>query len=304
MFSHLLETTNSQTVRSVHMFSTQFYTKLTSVPDKIPSALLEMSEAERNYENVRRWTKKINIFEGKKTLFFPINEKDRHWYLIVVFIPDVSKAFEIYAVVLDSLGGRKDSEVEKIKDFLLNELKNSKKTTIVTQLHIDEIETIYPRIPVQPDGSSCGLYIIHYVKKILRALEEKCLSSIFGETSSWFSENLDSMRYDISKLIKEAADYSVDLPYLQFFPTAAKDKAVKRLDRQSIDEKLTNKKEVTNKKIMLDSTDQNLRRDKKKTSYQEYLQNIEDNEEDYTVLWSYGVNIKTASASVKRNEQN
>ena len=129
--SHLLENTSQQTVQNIHMFSTQFFTKLTSVPAKISPSILKMSESQRNYKNIRRWMKNINIFEGKKTLFFPINEEDLHWYLIVIFIPDLSQGFKPHAVVLDSLGGRKDAEVKKLKDFLLEEFaSNNRKNTI------------------------------------------------------------------------------------------------------------------------------------------------------------------------------
>ena len=265
---------------------------------------MEISNAKRNYENVRRWTKDINIFEGKKTLFFPINEIDLHWYLVVIFIPDVSEGFEPYAVVLDSLGERKDSEVEKLKDFLLEELeyKYSKKTTAMIMENIKQMETIYPSIPIQQDGSSCGLYLIHYVKNILRALDDKCLSSIFMETSSWFLENVDRMRYDLSKLIKQAAtkEGKLQLPYLQFFPTAAEDKAVKRVDRQKVDVVTkSHTAEAKKNQIYENTTVQHLQTDRKNMSYQEYLQNIEENEEDYTALWSYGINSKPVTKKRK-----
>ena len=318
--SNLLENTSVQTVQNIHMFSTRFYTKLTSVPAKITTNFKEMTEAQRNYENVRRWLKNITIFEGRKTLFFPINEEDFHWYLIVIFIPKVSDGFEPYAVVLDSLGGRKDKEVQKLKDFLLEEFasNNNKNTTGITLADIKEMEIIYPNILIQQDGSSCGLHLIYNVKKILNALGEKCLSTIFDDTSSWFNENVDGMRYEIAKLIKRASAKrgKIFFPYLQFFPTAAEDKAIKRSDATSSRKETVVKTKSKEEKIDKQSSgdeqslkispaenketkntqeeekvpSEMIKNEIKKLTFKEYLRNIEENEDDYTALWSYGMN--------------
>ena len=63
-----------------HVFSTFFYEKLTKRPSVNRSRLHDtednpnLSPAEKRYERVRRWTKKINLFE-KDFIIVPINEQ-------------------------------------------------------------------------------------------------------------------------------------------------------------------------------------------------------------------------------------
>ncbi|KIY71726.1 cysteine proteinase [Cylindrobasidium torrendii FP15055 ss-10] len=58
-------------LKDVHVFSPFFYGKFNKGPD--------------GYQNVRRWTSKVNIFD-KKLLIVPINE-NYHWYLAVIYQP-------------------------------------------------------------------------------------------------------------------------------------------------------------------------------------------------------------------------
>lgn len=201
-----LEAATSETNNKVELFSTQFFTKLVSAPAKYTHSRLKMTEAKRKHNNVYRWTKEINIFKHKKILLYPINEEDLHWYLIMVVIPDVLNDFNPYVAVLDSMGDRKDSAVEEIRNYLIEELKSKEITTISPKAFV-EMKTVYPKIPRQPDGSSCGLYLIHFVKQIVKGLEEKSLSSIFMDTSTWFkADTLNEMRFEISSLIKDTAE--------------------------------------------------------------------------------------------------
>ena len=63
-----------------HIFSTYFYDRLTTRPTPNRNRLHEtednpnLSPAEKRYERVRRWTKKINLFE-KDFIVVPINEQ-------------------------------------------------------------------------------------------------------------------------------------------------------------------------------------------------------------------------------------
>ena len=63
-----------------HFFSTYFYSTLTKRPQKLKNRLhpvednQNLSAAEKRYERVKRWTKKVNIFE-KDFVIVPINEQ-------------------------------------------------------------------------------------------------------------------------------------------------------------------------------------------------------------------------------------
>ncbi len=57
------------------------------VYDKDPVYLVDQVrlKVKENYKNVKRWTKKLDIFE-KEVLVFPINAF-RHWFCILVLSP-------------------------------------------------------------------------------------------------------------------------------------------------------------------------------------------------------------------------
>ncbi len=65
--------------KRTHFFNTHFYSRLT-MPWKNKTGLhpvednLNMSPAEKRYKRIKRWTKKVNIFE-KDFVFVPINQK-------------------------------------------------------------------------------------------------------------------------------------------------------------------------------------------------------------------------------------
>ena len=74
-----------------HIFSTFFYKRLTTRPPKQKNKLhpveddVNISAAEKRYERVKRWTKKVNIFE-KDFIVVPINEHS-HWFVAVICFP-------------------------------------------------------------------------------------------------------------------------------------------------------------------------------------------------------------------------
>ncbi len=76
-----------------HFFGTYFYNKLTKKPRAARNKLHQtednqnLTAAEKRYERVRRWTKKVNIFE-KDFIIVPINEHS-HWFLAVICFPNL-----------------------------------------------------------------------------------------------------------------------------------------------------------------------------------------------------------------------
>ncbi|KAH9480523.1 Ubiquitin-like-specific protease 2 [Psilocybe cubensis] len=74
-----LETKNPQLAHQIHIFNSFFYKKLNQGKD-----------IQQTFENIRKWTSKIDIFE-KKYIIVPINENliavSLHWYLAIICEP-------------------------------------------------------------------------------------------------------------------------------------------------------------------------------------------------------------------------
>merc|ERR1719471_1796479 len=74
-----------------HIFTTYFYKRLTTRPQKLkgkPHPVEDnpsLSAAEKRYDRVERWTKKVNLFE-KDFIVVPINEH-AHWFVCVICFP-------------------------------------------------------------------------------------------------------------------------------------------------------------------------------------------------------------------------
>ena len=73
----------------VHIYSSHFYTRLKRKPEKRGKNDKNdtKTKAEKCYDQVKGWTKKIDIFE-KRMLIFPICEES-HWYLVIVCNPGI-----------------------------------------------------------------------------------------------------------------------------------------------------------------------------------------------------------------------
>jgi Ulp1 family protease len=111
-----------------------------------------------DYEAVRRWTKKIAIFE-KRLVLVPVNHES-HWLLAVIWMQ--KRKIEIW----DSVG---DSHLRSIGKFLQKYLKNE------WEAKLDGLEVEWkdfrlknrfrPRDKaLQTDGSSCGVYVCLFAR--------------------------------------------------------------------------------------------------------------------------------------------
>ena len=80
---HLQYTKLSTTDRDrVHIFTTFWFSRLTSKPSPIEA---RKEPLQRRHDKVKRWTRKVNIFE-KDFVVVPINE-NYHWYLCIICYP-------------------------------------------------------------------------------------------------------------------------------------------------------------------------------------------------------------------------
>merc|ERR1719225_335036 len=66
----------------VHIFTTFWFSRLTSKPSPIEA---RKDPVIRRHDRVKRWTRKVNIFE-KDFVVIPINE-NYHWYLCIICFP-------------------------------------------------------------------------------------------------------------------------------------------------------------------------------------------------------------------------
>jgi sentrin-specific protease 7 len=110
-----------------HIFSSFFlerligdYVKEEFVYDKEPAFLVQQVQAKvkENYKNVKRWTKKLDIFE-KDMLVFPINAF-KHWFCIIVLRPGslLSAQPNCEMAYCDSMFDQRDFVAEAIKKYL------------------------------------------------------------------------------------------------------------------------------------------------------------------------------------------
>jgi sentrin-specific protease 1 len=75
------------------------------------------------YPNVKRWTKKFDIFEKDK-IFLPVNINNTHWTLLVVFMQD--REIHYY----DSMSGLTDLYLNAAMDWIVDEGREKKKIKV------------------------------------------------------------------------------------------------------------------------------------------------------------------------------
>lgn len=132
--------TTNKNRRSSHYFSSFFISKL-------------FLSGNYEYENVKRWTKKVNLFK-KDRVYCPVNINNTHWTMLVMFIQQ--KKIQYF----DSLGGPGDIYLKGALRYLGDEaeklrLKEFKKED--WQLVSSQQGT-----PQQENGFDCGVFSIMF----------------------------------------------------------------------------------------------------------------------------------------------
>merc|ERR1719228_698040 len=86
------DVTGDQLLKKTHIFTSYFYKRLTTKPLTPKGSKQhpiednpELSGMQKMYERVRKWTKKVDLFE-KDFIVVPINEK-AHWYVCIICYP-------------------------------------------------------------------------------------------------------------------------------------------------------------------------------------------------------------------------
>ncbi|RQM14384.1 hypothetical protein DD237_005077 [Peronospora effusa] len=118
-----------------HFFNSFFYTKV--------------SENGYNFTNVRRWTRKIDLFAMDK-IFVPVNVGNMHWCMAAIFMTE--KRIQYY----DSMHGSGATCIKVLMRYLNDESEHKKKTKFNDQGW--ELVTTTPDTPLQMNGSDCGVF--------------------------------------------------------------------------------------------------------------------------------------------------
>lgn len=125
--------------RHCHFYNTFFLTKL-------------LENNQYSFAQVQRWSKKIacDLFDLDK-LFIPINIRNVHWTLCVVYIQ-----FRIIRY-FDSSGGSGRTYMNIIMQYLSDEARVRNLTFTASEW---QLEDMLNHIPQQENGYDCGLFVI------------------------------------------------------------------------------------------------------------------------------------------------
>jgi len=116
---------------------------------------------------------------------------------------------EPFVIVLDSLGGSKNSAVNNLRQYLAQEWRKKMCTGQDTSeefaFSAREMRTIQPSKPEQDNGSDCGLFLLNYVENMFKNVEQ-FLWPTLPDMSDWFTvEEVAWKRKNIAELIRTLA---------------------------------------------------------------------------------------------------
>ncbi|CAN6298317.1 unnamed protein product [Urochloa humidicola] len=169
---HLSTRIESTEKHRYHFFNSFFFRKLKDL-DKDPGGAPEGRAA---FLRVRKWTRKVNIFE-KDFLFIPVNFIS-HWSLIVICYPgevaasedgDAKLSAKLPCILhMDSLKGTHTGLKDIIQSYLWEAWKErhpesaSDNSDKFLNLRFVSLE-----LPQQDNAFDCGLFLLHYAELFL-----------------------------------------------------------------------------------------------------------------------------------------
>ena len=136
--------TSDNVSQTVHIHNSFFFSKLCR------------ERGGYTYRNVRRWTRKVSIFD-RDVVFVPINQGNTHWTSAAIFIKQ--KVIRYY----DSMAGNGISELRTLRKYLVDEWNDKKE-----RHKLDEstkpvpedwkLEVTGRSVPQQHNGCDCGVF--------------------------------------------------------------------------------------------------------------------------------------------------
>lgn len=189
----------------IHMFNTFFYSILSTKQDNTEMKVKDI------YPRVKTWTKKVNLFQ-KTTIFVPINE-NAHWYLVIVQNPknmirakvqeilssDEDEEQETVIAVLDSLGSSRPKAQNRILEYLKCEIMDKLPEY---ELNPDaKIRKLRAKVPIQPNYCDCGVYMLHYIERMLQYPDMISEAMQGGKDRIWIEDEIPKKRLNLMELV-------------------------------------------------------------------------------------------------------
>ncbi|XP_010149139.1 PREDICTED: sentrin-specific protease 2-like, partial [Eurypyga helias] len=135
--SLLVERNKKNGYPAVHAFSTFFYPKLIS----------------GGYNNVRRWTRGVDLFK-MDLILVPVH-LETHWTLVVIDVKEKTVRY------FDSAGQDGDSICQTLLQYLKQESQEKRNLELISSEWT--IHSMQPHeIPQQMNGSDCGVFVCKY----------------------------------------------------------------------------------------------------------------------------------------------
>lgn len=156
-----------------HFFNSFFFRKLADL-DKDPES---SSEGRAAFLRVRKWTRKVNIFE-KDYIFIPVNF-NLHWSLLVICHPgemsvlkddEIKESPRVPCILhMDSIKGSHSGLKNLIQSYLLEEWKERHPASSVDDYtsKFSNLRFVPLELPQQENSFDCGLFLLHYVELFL-----------------------------------------------------------------------------------------------------------------------------------------
>ncbi|CAH1426158.1 unnamed protein product [Lactuca virosa] len=195
----------------VHFFNSFFFRKLADFDEN----QLQMFDAKESFQRVRKWTKKVDIFQ-KDYIFIPVNFR-LHWSLIIICHPGEVVSFEdeelevsvkVPCILhMDSIKGSHRGIENCIKCYLWEEWKqrsSNRAEDISTKFK--NLRFLCLEVPQQQNSYDCGLFMLHYMELFMKQAPSSFnpLSNFISK--DWFFPTEASLkRGRIKRLIIELA---------------------------------------------------------------------------------------------------
>ena len=115
-------------------------------------------------------------------------------------------------IVLDSVGGRKNTAVKNIRRYLACEWNKKKCAGAELLTNLEQMgknmQKIRPNKPEQENNSDCGIFLLQYVETVFKNVSAFMWPFLVNmRTKEWFtSQEVAGKRGEIAKLIKRLTE--------------------------------------------------------------------------------------------------
>ncbi|KAG0579324.1 hypothetical protein KC19_4G090600 [Ceratodon purpureus] len=198
-----------------YFFNSFFFTKLLGNC----SAFTDIDQCEVDYDQVRKWTGDVNLFE-EDYIFIPIL-RSSHWSLVVICnlssltsLPD-KKTGSPCVYHLDLVEGKHESFEAQVRSYIIQvwmeRYRDSDDRDRTILALACRMKYVRAKVPQQGNGYDCGLYLLHYVEVFLRETSSTDFNFISSNvdphfTSPYFAQEVSAKRMHIQNLICELSN--------------------------------------------------------------------------------------------------